>query len=64
MEEKVCRACRHFRQHYVRFGRSYREAHCGHCVYPRVKSRAPDTKACGAFEEKKTEKMRVGPEGQ
>ena len=46
MNDSTCKTCRHFRQHYIRYGRSYREAYCGHCVYPRVKQRSPDTKGC------------------
>lgn len=52
MDRSTCKDCSHFRQHYIRFGRSYREAHCGHCVYPRVKRRTPDTKACSEFKRK------------
>lgn len=41
-EEKLCKHCRHFRQHYIRFGWRYEPVNCGHCVYPRRKTRRPD----------------------
>lgn len=48
--ELICRNCKHFRLHYVKFGRgSYRETYDGHCVYPRLKRRETTTKACENF---------------
>lgn len=41
-DDLVCRNCRHFRQHYIQLGRRYVTTNCGHCVYPRLKSRRPD----------------------
>lgn len=55
MEEKTCRTCLYFRQHYVRYGRSYREAHCGHCVHLRVKRRTPDDKGCRHYHPRSTQ---------
>lgn len=49
MEKDSCQNCRHFRQHYVSDGKRYDPAYCGHCVYPRVKTRKPDTPACIHF---------------
>ena len=49
-QAKCCEQCRHFRQHYVREGRShYVPIHAGHCVHPRLKDRTVDTPACPRF---------------
>ena len=40
---KVCKGCKHFRLHYVKWGNlGYRELDLGHCVYPRLKNRRTD----------------------
>ncbi len=49
MEENICRQCRHFRQHYVLDDQTCTAICCGHCVFPRLKNRRPDTPACGHF---------------
>lgn len=50
MEEKICKNCQHFYQHYIRIGRGrYTRCECGHCVYPRVNSRPPRMPACDHF---------------
>ena len=36
----MCCNCVHFRIHYVRNGRGYRQIPEGHCVEPRLKARA------------------------
>ena len=48
----VCSQCIHFVRHYVRFDEKYVEAFIGHCVFPRIKSRSLDAKACAHFEER------------
>mgnify|MGYP001054272603 FL=1 len=54
--EPVCRTCKHFRQHYVKWGEDrYRECGSGHCVYPRRKPRYNDTKACRYYISKETQ---------
>ena len=67
-EQACCKTCKHFRQHYVQYGRRYDWANCGHCVYPRLKTRAPDTPACGHYrprgEKKETPKAERGAEGK
>lgn len=47
---KVCENCKHFLRHYVRYvtGDFIGLDH-GHCIYPRVKTREADTKACMHF---------------
>ncbi|MCI5913959.1 MAG: hypothetical protein MRZ67_02055 [Christensenella sp.] len=52
MEEGTCKTCRHFRQHYVKIGKSYHACTYGHCVYPRCKVRDRETPACKWFREK------------
>lgn len=47
--ENICKNCRYFRQHYVKFGRRYDEIYYGHCVYPRLKKRECAAKACEYF---------------
>jgi len=49
-EEKVCKGCRYFKQHYVRAPRSgYMSTDCGHCSNPRLREKKPDTPACTRF---------------
>jgi hypothetical protein len=52
METETCKTCKHFRQHYIKFGNSYREILYGHCVYPRLKRRESATPACEHYEER------------
>ena len=49
--EKNCGNCKHFRQHYIKFGRSYIEIFYGHCVYPMLKKRNSDTPACANYKQ-------------
>lgn len=51
--DNICRNCKHFRKHYVKFGRSFKEISDGHCVYPMLKTRRADTKACEHIRERK-----------
>ena len=53
MESKTCKSCLHFRQHYIKFGKSYREITYGHCVYPRLKKRESGALACQHYKERK-----------
>ena len=48
-KDPTCKECEHYVQHYRRAPRGFVEINCGHCIYPRVKSRAPDTLACVYF---------------
>lgn len=52
MKEIICKNCKHFRLHYIKLGRSYREILYGHCVYPRLKRREATTKGCHYFKER------------
>ncbi len=51
-ENNICKNCRHFRQHYIKHGLSYRELWYGHCVYPRLKKRETAAKACEHYKER------------
>lgn len=47
MNEFTCQDCHHFLQHYTHRARgNYVRCHCGHCIFPRIKTRLPDTPAC------------------
>lgn len=52
----TCATCKHFRQHYIKFGRRYSPISYGHCVYPRLKKRETDNKACEHYKARETEK--------
>lgn len=43
MNKNTCGQCGHFRRHYVLDEQSCTAVCCGHCVFPRVKNRRPDT---------------------
>ena len=47
--KRTCTQCVHYRRHYVFICGHYGEAMCGHCTYPRLKHRTPDTPACAHF---------------
>ena len=50
MEKEKCENCRYFRRHYIVDSQRCTPVNCGHCTYPRIKKRTPDTLACGHFE--------------
>ena len=44
---KTCENCKHFRQHYARYSDYvYFKVASGHCIYPRIKLKYTDAKAC------------------
>lgn len=51
-ENKTCKDCKFFIQHYRKSGKRYTWVNCGHCTEPMLKSRGPATKACPRFQEK------------
>ena len=56
MTENTCKNCAHFYQHYVYFlEQRYEPIPCGHCVYPRLKYRTPETLSCIHFQKKTKE---------
>ncbi len=50
MPDYNCKNCQHFHQHYTVSQSKFHGCDCGHCVYPRLKTRKPDTKACKHFQ--------------
>lgn len=48
--EKVCKDCKHFRQHYVKVEDRFVKAYCGHCTKPMLKYLPPDSEGCRYFE--------------
>lgn len=46
MESNTCETCKHFYQHYTKWGKGYHINAFGHCTYPRIKIRKSDTPAC------------------
>lgn len=49
MPEKCCKYCAHYRQHYILSGKKLVRIYAGHCTYAKVKSKKPDSAACGDF---------------
>lgn len=46
MDEKRCKSCMHFRQHYTFDERHIFRVYCGHCTFPHVRKKLPDRAAC------------------
>ena len=46
MDEPTCQSCIYFYQHFTLDESRCTAVKCGHCRYPRLKHRKPDTKAC------------------
>lgn len=50
--ERLCKNCKHFRLHYIRYSRgNYFALSYGHCVKPRLKKRDANTKAYEYWQE-------------
>lgn len=49
---QIRKKCKHFIQHYLQQGRRYSPLNCGHCRYPGLKPRKPDTPACTHYKER------------
>ena len=49
MNKPTCKQCIHFYQHYILDEQRCTSVNCGHCNYPRLKSRTPTTPACKHF---------------
>ena len=49
MENKLCRYCDNYRQHYVMDKRKIFRVNCGHCTIHISKRKKPDTAACEQF---------------
>ena len=50
MNEEICKNCVHYQRHYIVIKSLCTPVNCGHCDYPRIKTRKPDTKACAHFQ--------------
>ena len=46
MDEKLCKNCTYFYQHYTFIGGKIRRIYCGHCIFSRPKNKRPLDKAC------------------
>ncbi len=49
MENKSCKNCANYRQHYAFDKRRIFRVNCGHCVLHRPKRKRPDSVACEKF---------------
>ena len=49
MEEKQCKNCRYYLQHYTLNRRRIFRVYCGHCTISRAKRKLPDAKACEKY---------------
>lgn len=50
MEDKICKNCARFYQHYILCKDCCKAINCGHCTYGTPKTRKPDKAACEHFE--------------
>lgn len=48
----TCYECAYFCQHYIKMAKNFRSVACGHCMYPRIKTRKPETPSCSHFKPK------------
>ena len=48
-QEKTCVTCKHFVQHYYKFGRGFRPLDVGHCTDPRCRDKRTETPACHRY---------------
>ncbi len=46
MIEKECQNCKYYLQHYTFDKRKIFRVQCGHCIFPRPRTKRPYTKAC------------------
>ncbi len=51
--EKNCGNCKHYRPHYIPWGKGFRKIPHGHCVHPRLKPRS-EKQGCAYFCPKKS----------
>ena len=49
MNNKACKNCAYFRQHYTFDQRRIFRVYCGHCVFGRPRQKKPDTTACSNY---------------
>lgn len=51
MEDKKCKNCQYYMQHYTLCQNRLIQVYCGHCTYKTPKTKCPDRKACEHFEQ-------------
>ena len=51
MDEKQCKDCQYYIQHYTYDKEKFFRVYCGHCTYSRVRRKLPDAKACENYVE-------------
>ena len=49
MEQKYCKDCAYFHQHYALDRKKIFRVYCGHCTQPKIRKKFPDTHACERF---------------
>ena len=49
MDDKQCQKCKYYLRHYTLDKRKIFRVYCGHCTYPRPRTKKPDAKACENF---------------
>ena len=49
MNEKQCKNCTYYLQHFALDHRKLFRVYCGHCTFGKAKRKRPDTKACENF---------------
>lgn len=49
MAGETCDTCAYYKQHYTFNQRKILRVHCGHCMFAKVKTRKPDSKACDDY---------------
>ena len=47
--QNTCKTCAHYRQHYILKERKIFRVYCGHCTYPKIKAKRPDSMACAHY---------------
>ncbi len=52
MQNSTCKTCNFFVQHYYKRNNRFFILYCGHCIYPRIKNRNPDTPSCNYYKHK------------
>ena len=49
MSSNSCKNCGHYHQHYALDQKKIFRIYCGHCTFPKVKTKRPDAPACTHF---------------
>ena len=49
MNERQCKECQHFMQHYVFNKRKIFRVYCGHCTFAGARRKLPDASVCENF---------------